>query len=69
MYSFSLNFLYFLGRDLEGSSGPINAVLKEKLDTCGIAIAEVASLGPYTVKVSWTVSTKLVVGIAGLVVW
>ena len=43
---------------MEESSGPINAVLKEKLDTCGIAIKEVYSLGPYTVKVSWTVSIK-----------
>ena len=57
-FFFFLNFLSFSGRDLEESSGPINAVLKEKLDTCGIAIEGVYSLGPYTVKVSWTVSTN-----------
>ncbi|XP_072048586.1 roundabout homolog 2-like [Amphiura filiformis] len=43
------------GSELEESSGPINGVLKEKLDTCGIAIVKFQAMGPYTLKVSWEV--------------
>ena len=49
-------YFFSIGSELEETGGPYNSVLKEKLDTCGISITKVETMGPYTLKVSWVVS-------------